>query len=119
MKKSYETKIEYLLADFQRASEINAENLKIILSDNKSTAYGQKYGFSEIGDEDTYAKTIPLSDYSVYEDFICLENEFTAYPVKHVLGTSGTTGRQKFFPLTEVALGRYSSYIYASRNNIF
>lgn len=112
MKKSYETKIEYLLADFQRASEINAENLKIILSDNKSTAYGQKYGFSEIGDEDTYAKTIPLSDYSVYEDFICLENEFTAYPVKHVLGTSGTTGRQKFFPLTEVALGRYSSYIY-------
>ncbi len=112
MKKNYENKIEYLLADFQRALEINAENLKIILSENRNTSYGQKYGFSKISDEDTYTKIIPVSDYSVYKDRICLENEFTAYSVKYLLGTSGTTGKRKLFPLTDVALCRYSSYIY-------
>lgn len=112
MKKIYNKKIENLLTDSLRAFEINEENLRKILSDNKNTVYGKKFRFCEISDGDYYAKRVPLSEYSDYEEGICAENEFVSYPIKYIMGTSGTTGKQKFFPLTEVALERYSSYIY-------
>lgn len=112
MKENYEKRIKSLLADSSKALEINEENLGKILSDNKETVYGKKNRFCEISDGDYYAKRVPVSDYSDYEERICLENEFMAYPLKYRMGTSGTTGNQKVFPLTEIALERYSSYIY-------
>lgn len=112
MEKLYIERIKNLLTDSLRALEINDENLRKILSDNKKTVYGKKYSFCEISDGDYYAKKVPLSEYSDYEERICVENEFVAYPIKYILGTSGTTGKQKYFPLSEVALERYSSYIY-------
>lgn len=112
MKKSYKEKIEYLKSGFSAASGINAENLRRILYDNKDTALGKRYAFSELTDAEGFAARVPLSDYSDYEGKICRYNECVAYPVKCLLGTSGTTGRQKHFPLTEEALRRYSSYIF-------
>lgn len=118
MKKIYNEKIEKLLTDSKRTLEINEENLIKILSDNKKTIYGKKYRFCEISDGDYYAKRVPLSEYSDYEEGICIENEFVTYPIKYIMGTSGTTGKQKFFPLTEVAIERYSSYIYDMQYHI-
>ena len=118
MEKLYNKKIDNLLTDSSRAIEINDENLRKILSDNKKTIYGKKYRFFEISDGDYYSKRVPLSEYSDYEDGICDENEFVAYPIKYILGTSGTTGKQKYFPLSEVALERYSSYIYDMQYHI-
>lgn len=112
MKKSFDKKIESLFADFSAASEINAGNLRKILADNQSTAYGKKCGFSDINSAKDYVARVPVSNYSNYEEQICRGDEFLAYPIKYILGTSGTTGKQKHFPLTKEALVRYSSYIY-------
>ena len=100
-----------LLRDFENAPEINRENLKIILADNRNTDYGKKHGFQTIGSAEEYTARLPYTDYSQYRGRICTPGFFTAYPIRDVLGTSGTTGGQKQFPVTEKALERYSSYI--------
>ena len=102
MEKLYIERIKNLLTDSLRALEINDENLRKILSDNKKTVYGKKYSFCEISNGDYYAKKVPLSEYSDYEERICVENEFVAYPIKYILGTSGTTGKQKYFGVDAV-----------------
>ncbi len=105
-------KLKKLCQMFDKAREINEENLKKILTDNKDTDYGKKYDFSEIQTYQEYCKQVPLSEYTDYECYLEKNKSLTVYPVKYVLLTSGTMGKQKKFLLTEEALKRYSSYIY-------
>ena len=112
MKEKQKTSCERLFADLENARAINEENLRIILSDNRDTAFGREHGFSGISSPEEYAEKIALSDYSLYEGRITKPGEFTAYPFEDFLATSGSTGVQKIFPLTKEALGRYSSYVH-------
>ena len=103
-------KIDELFRDFARAEEINRQNLRKILLDNCNTEYGRKMAFMQIEDERAYRERVPLT---VYEDYdgLCEPMRYTAYPVSYRLATSGSTGLQKVFALTEEALERYGSYI--------
>lgn len=105
-------KLKKLFQVFDKAGEINEKNLKKILMDNKDTDYGKKYGFSGIQTYQEYCRQVPISEYTDYECYLEGNKSLTAYPLKYVLLTSGTMGKQKKFPLTEEALKRYSSYIY-------
>lgn len=104
-------KLSDLFQDFERAAQINRENLKIILRDNKDTDYGREMGFSGIDSPEKYARRVPLT---VYEDYngLCEPLRYTAYPTRYTVATSGSTGERKVFPLTEEALGRYGSHVY-------
>lgn len=112
MKAEQDPAIAKLFEDFSKADRINAANLRKILSDNQSTFYGKTHHFSDIHSPEEYRNRVPLTEYPVYAKMWQKPEEFTAYPVPCILATSGTTGVQKKFCITEEALRRYSSYIY-------
>lgn len=101
-----------LFEEFREAEKKNRENLFKILRDNRNTEYGKTYGFSEIRSEEDYRRYVPLTEYSAYENMGQKPELYTVYPVSCTLVTSGTTGVQKEFCITEEALQRYGSYIY-------
>lgn len=103
-------RLSRLLRDFGRAEEINRENLYRILQDNGRTAYGREMAFDRITSERAYRERVPCTVYEDYEG-LCEPMRYTAYPIRCRLATSGSTGEQKVFPLTEEALNRYGSYI--------
>lgn len=104
--------VKQLLADFERAQQINAENLKAILAENRDTVYGQRFGFADIHSVEEYGERVPLTDYSDYEELMSVPNGVTAYPVAYMLATSGTTNKQKLFPLTYESLSRFSTSVH-------
>lgn len=101
-----------LFEDFQNARAINEANLQALLLDNKDTEFGKKYKFEEILTDNNYAVRVPLTTYDNYDGIADDPSRFTAYPVHKILSTSGSTGKQKYFPLTLKALDRYSSYVH-------
>lgn len=104
--------LDGLFSDFNRIHEINHENFLKILKDNQNTLFGKQYGFENIRTEAEYQESVPLTEYKDYAPFLGKENGHTAYPIKTVLTTSGTTsGKQKEFPLTYESIKRYSNYV--------
>lgn len=101
--------VKQLFADFERAQQINAENLKAILAENRDTVYGQRFGFADIHSIAEYGERVPLTDYSAYEDLVYTPNGVTAYPIEYMLMTSGTTNKQKLVPMTTEMLRRLST----------
>ena len=98
-----------LLEECRRALSINHGNRQKILSDNARTEYGMAHGFDRITTAEEYRERVPVSEYSLYEERICTPHAFTDYPIRAFLTSSGTTGTQKKFPLTEEALKHYGS----------
>ncbi len=101
-----------LFDDYQIARTIADDNLRTILADNKDTEYGKKYGFADIHSMEEYATGVPLTTYEDYDGIADNPSLYTAYPIHTVLTTSGSTGKQKYFPLSTEALSRYSSYVH-------
>lgn len=104
--------ISELFRDFEKAQELNLENLKKILRDNKDTEYGRRLSFASISSVEDYRRQVPVTRYEDYNG-LCGHNRYTVYPVRYTLSTSGSTGKRKVFPLTEEALNRYGDYIYS------
>lgn len=109
--KKMELDIKKLYEDFAIANKINNDNFFKIIKDNKDTKYGKANDFEHINSIEDYVSKIPLTDYSNYRDRIDNAFDYTAYPVYDMLITSGSTGKQKIFPITTEALKRYSSII--------
>lgn len=94
-----------------KADEVNRDNLMTILSDNRDTEYGKKYGFSDIHSFEDYRKKVPLVKYDDLKDYIRRmldgeKNVLTAYPVNRYCSTSGTTGESKYIPMSDNDLDR-------------
>lgn len=76
-----------------------------ILRQNRATAFGRQHGFSEIGDYESFARRVPVSEFEALRPFVEAQMESgnnaltTAPPVQYVR-TSGTTGKAKDIPLT-------------------
>lgn len=104
--------ISKLFRDFEKARELNLENLQKILRDNKDTKYGRRLSFAGISSEEDYRRQVPVTRYEDYNG-LCEHNRYTVYPVRYTIATSGSTGRRKVFPLTGEALDRYGDYIYS------
>ena len=98
------------------AMKSNEELLMRILSDNKDTEYGWKYGFSDIRSVREYQERVPYStydDYAPYIERMVKKGErdlITAYPVNQYAETSGSIGVQKRIPLTDRAMEVYQAY---------
>lgn len=111
MNAAYTQAVKQLFSDFERAQQINAENLKAILAENRDTVYGQRFGFAEIHSAEEYSERVPLTDYSAYEELVHVPNGMTAYPIVYMLMTSGTTNKQKLVPMTTEMLRRLSTTV--------
>lgn len=110
--------ISELFRDFEKARELNLDNLKKILRDNKDTEYGRGLCFADISSEEDYRGRVPVTRYEDYNG-LCARNRYTVYPVRYTLASSGSTGKRKVFPLTEEALDRYGDYIYSMPYRFF
>ena len=92
----------------RKAIQINAENLRQILSDNRDTEFGRAHGFAEIENVEQYRARVPLMRYEDFEPYILRMREgyprqLTAYPVIAFAQTSGTESEPKFIPATLTA----------------
>ena len=105
-----------LLEACARAGQINEDNLRRLLADNRDTVYGKKYGFGSMETSAEYRKRVPLSSYASLQPYLDRmargeEKVLTAYPAAGFLRTSGTEGGSKKIPVTFASLERYSDQI--------
>ena len=112
-----------LQANCRNAIQINAENLRQILSDNRDTEFGRAHGFAEITDIEEYRRRVPVMQYLDVHPYIERmrageENVLTVYPIVSYCNTSGTEGEAKFIPVSHTALERYSNYFERYKNSV-
>ena len=89
----------------RQAGKLNRQVLQEVLRANAQTEYGLAYNFAGIKNEEEYKRLVPLQVYSDYEPYLDRmllgnENVLTAEPVKYFGLSSGTTGKQKYIPIT-------------------
>ena len=80
--------------------------LRSVLVAHQDTEYGRAYGLGEIKTIEQFQAQIPVLPYSSYEPYIDRiskgeKNILTADPVVYFSHTSGSTGKQKFIPVTQ------------------
>ena len=98
------------------ALKSNEALLMKLLSDNKDTEYGKKYGFADIHSIKEFQEKVPFStydDYAPYIERMVKKGEkglITVYPVIQYAETSGSIGVQKRIPLTDRAMKVYQDY---------
>ncbi|MDD4170562.1 MAG: GH3 auxin-responsive promoter family protein [Desulfotomaculaceae bacterium] len=103
---AYRKKFE---ADLMRADEVNNAVLREILALNIDSEYGRKYQFSSIKSSLAYKEKVPLTTYQDYQPYIERmaggeKNILTSLPIIYFGLSSGTTGKSKLIPVTD--LGR-------------
>lgn len=91
--------------DTKKAAEVNKSVLLEILEMNKESEYGRMYSFKDIKDVKDYKRNVPITSYSDYENYIERiangeSNILTCEEVEYFGLSSGTTGKQKYIPVT-------------------
>lgn len=99
----------------KNAAKSNEELLMRILSENKDTVYGRKYGFGNIKNVKEYMEKAPLTEYSDYEEYIESilnggENILSARRPVHFAESSGSSGSPKKVPMCAEALEMFTDY---------
>ena len=95
---------------------VNTKLLMRILSENRDTGYGKKYGFSEIHSVEEYQKKVPVTRYDDYMPYINRmvkkgeQNLLCASTITHFNKSSGTMGVPKYIPMSEDAMQQYNMY---------
>ena len=102
--------------DVKNADEVNKDVLMRILDMNKQSEYGKRYGFGSIKGIQRYKEKVPITNYADYEKYIEKiiqgeKNVLTSNPVEFFGLSSGTTGKQKYIPVTSKARVANSNYM--------
>lgn len=120
MKSDYESlgsqALERLRLTCEDADRMQRETLFHLLQTNKDTEFGKSHTFSAIESIADFQDRIPLSDYEDYAGQIARiisgeSNILTAKDSIYFCISSGTTGKEKYLPLTEEDIRL--QYIYA------
>lgn len=103
-------------SDIKKAGKINRNVLAQILKESKNSEYGLRYNFENIDGSEDYKRQVPVTNYSDYEKYIERiargeQNILTCENVEFFGLSSGTTGKQKFIPVTSKARGLSNSYM--------
>lgn len=112
------TLIEFI-EETKKPYNVTIDLLLKILDDNKDTEYGKKYNFAEIHSVEDYQKNVPIITYDDISGYIerMLKGEsniLTAYSYNHMNETSGTVGKPKAIPMTDMQseiFGKYNNFI--------
>ncbi len=104
--------------DLQHIEEKQEALLMDILSENKETKFGQQHHFTDLHSFDDYCEKIPLRRYKDYRPYV---REMLELGRKNVLFsddtfwyaiTSGTTGHNKFIPLSRKSIQQFGDYFF-------
>lgn len=100
----------------KKARRKNEALLFKILKKNKDTEYGRRYRFSEIKSLEDFRRTVPITKYQDYEEYIDRmiykeeKNLITSLPVIAYAQSSGTVGGRKYVPLTQPQVNVYTKH---------
>ena len=89
----------------RRAVKMQENNIKRLMKNNSSTEYGKKHNFGSVRSVEDYQKTVPLSTYADYDEYVwrMAEGEkglITNMFVRRFTESSGSTGKSKLVPLS-------------------
>ena len=89
----------------RRAWKMQQNNVKRLMRKNKSTVYGKKNNFNKVKSVEDYQRTVPLSSYADYDEYVwrMAEGEkglITNMFVRRFTESSGSTGKSKLVPLS-------------------
>ena len=107
-----------LEASAKQYQNTEEETLFHILKINANTEYGKKYHFSDIQSIEEFKEMVPITEYENYMEYIERmitgkeENLILAEPLKYYVLSSGTTGIEKYIPMTETRIQNYINYTY-------
>lgn len=107
-----------LEASAKQYQNTEEETLFHILKINANTEYGKKYHFSDIQSIEEFKEMVPITEYENYMEYIERmitgkeENLILAEPLKYYVLSSGTTGIEKYIPMTETGIQNYINYTY-------
>ena len=95
---------------------MNDVKLAKIISNNKHTAYGKRYGFCDVKNIADFQKNVPLTTYEDYIPYIETiknggQNVLTAEPVLLLEPSSGSASAKKLIPYTKGLKGEFSSAV--------
>jgi len=100
----------------RNAVELQKECLKKLITENKDTEYGRKYGFAGIHSIKDYQKKVPYSTYDDYEPYIkrMVEkgetNLITVHEPVHYALSSGSVGVPKHIPVAKAEVEKFTKY---------
>jgi hypothetical protein len=106
--------VDRLISATKEPFKTQQAKLFSILKKNRNTAFGIEHGFSKIRTIEDYQKNVPISNYNSLQKYIELmkngqENILTSQkPIMFAI-TSGTTGKQKFIPVTKDFVNEYKT----------
>ena len=112
-----------LEASAKQYQNTEEETLFHILKINANTEYGKKYHFSDIQSIKEFKEMVPITEYENYMEYIERmiigneENLILAEPLKYYVLSSGTTGIEKYIPMTETGIQNYINYTYVCGYN--
>lgn len=107
--------VKYFGQITKNPKEESSKILFKILDDNKNTEYGKRYNFEDIHSIEDYQRMVPVITYDDIADDIERmksgeKNILTSYKFGHMNKTSGTTGKPKLIPLTDVQTEVFMKY---------
>ena len=93
-----------IASDLRNPMRAQRAILSRIISENRSTVFGERHGFRTLCSMEDYSERVPVSEYEALRPYIEAEIErgesaLTAEPPERYVRTSGTTGRPKDIPL--------------------
>lgn len=103
-------------SDARDARQVASKTLLEILRRNGHSAWGQQHRLLEISSPEAYRNQHPLTTYADYDAAMTQilageQNVLTLDPVFHIGLSSGTTGKQKYIPLTRRLQRQTNSYM--------
>ena len=107
-----------LRRDAEAASAVQRHELLSILSGNKETEYGRRYGFSGIESVEAFQSMVPMTTYEDYQGYIdrMIAGErgvLTASDPVYYAITSGSTDTPKYVPVTERDMRVHLDFIHS------
>jgi len=98
------------------AKSSNEKTLFDILQTNKDCEYGKKYDFANIHTVEDFQKTVPVCEFNTFDPYIDRifnnneQNVITSSKVVGFSSTSGSIGKPKMIPITDVQVSVYTKY---------
>jgi hypothetical protein len=92
-------------ASMKHPQKCQDDVLRKILNENGKTAFGKDYSLDNIKSSQEFRKKMPLTTYKHYEKYVDRiangeENVMTKRKIVQLCASSGTTGKNKMYPLT-------------------
>ncbi|XDD48609.1 GH3 auxin-responsive promoter family protein (plasmid) [Leptospira sp. WS39.C2] len=107
---------QFYKKNVNRLEKIQLSNLKTILRNAENTDFGNSYSVNHNWTIQDFQNNIPISNYNDYQDYINRitngkQNVLTKSKIRRLGLTSGSSGRMKYVPFTDLLASEFTKSI--------